>query len=100
MEEVVSGGTELIRLAEGTDKGAGPRPQRRTFHEDSFPRRLIGLPLVNNLKSSTSGSHRPKVTSENESGLYLSLYDPARAEQDSQKDRGLPTGNTPGKPQP
>ncbi len=39
MEEVVTGGTELIRLAEGTKKGAGPRPRRSAFHEDSFPRR-------------------------------------------------------------
>ncbi len=26
--------------------------------------------------------------SENESGLYLSLYDPARDQQDGQEDRG------------
>src|SRR3712207_2770619 len=72
-DEVVTGGTGLIRLAVRTDKGAGPPPQR-IFHEDSFPRRLIAL-LFKNLTFSTSGRHRPKVTSESESSLYLSLYD-------------------------
>jgi hypothetical protein len=50
---------------------------------------IIALPLFNDLTFSTSRRHRPKVTSENESGLYLSLYDPAWDQQDSQNDRGL-----------
>jgi hypothetical protein len=50
---------------------------------------VIALPLFNNLRFSTSRKHRLKVTSENESGLYLSLYAPTQDQQDSQKDRGL-----------
>jgi hypothetical protein len=53
----------------------------------SSPVELIALPLFDNLTFSTSGRHRPKVMSENESGLCLSLYDPARDQQDSQEDR-------------
>ena len=54
----------------------------------SSPVEILVLPLSNNLMSSTSGRHRAEVTSENESGLYLSLYDLAQDQQDSQKVRG------------
>jgi hypothetical protein len=56
----------------------------------SSPVALIALPLFDNLTFSTSGRHRPKVMSQNENGLYLSLYDPARDQQDSQEDRRPP----------
>ena len=43
------------------------------------------LPLSHNLMFNASGGHRAKVTSENESGLYLSLYDLAQNQWDSQR---------------
>jgi len=36
---------------------------------------ILVLPLSNNRTFSASGMHRAKVTSENDNGLYLSLYD-------------------------
>jgi hypothetical protein len=43
------------------------------------------MPLSHNLILSAPGGHRAKATSENESGLYLSLYDLARDQRDSQR---------------
>ena len=54
----------------------------------SSPVAVLVLPLSNNVMSSMSGIHRAKVTSENESGLYLSLYNLDRDQRDSQKVRG------------
>jgi len=52
---------------------------------------MLVLPLSHNLMFNASGGHRAKVTSENENGLYLSLYDLAQDQRDTQRRFEVPS---------
>jgi hypothetical protein len=60
-------------------------PNSESSLATSSPVAVLVLPLSKNLMFSASGIHRAKVTSENESGLYLSLYNLDRDQRDNQR---------------
>lgn len=53
---------------------------------------ILVLPLSNNRTFSASGIHRAKVTSENDSGLYLWLYDVAGPAEQPEGTRSVVSG--------
>jgi hypothetical protein len=85
VEELLTIGTsKTLVCAAGSLWPARP-PNSESPLATSSPVAILVLPLSNNVMSSTSGRHRAKVTSENDSGLYLSLYDLAGASGTTRK---------------